>query len=318
MLIASNSNLQQGLTTGKYLFGTLETYLMWQWSKGEVFQTDMTMAARTLLADPHTSEWGGELLSLCHIHEESLPKIIPTCGQQVPLRQGVNVTTTIADQPSGALAAIGENPKRLLVNVGTGTFVLHPCGAKFQPKPGFLITPLYTMPDGTTCYCHEGTINGGGSVADRFGKGPTELRNVSPSAFCLPDSAGVGSPHWRPDIPFSLSDTTLTNAQTRSLVLEGILFRIREIIEGLTKTPVQVFLTGGLSRDPFIAKGLASCLQQPIKKIDQAESTLLGAARLAAGLPPWKEMDTEVILPCAEGRYLEGKYQEWRRWMSEL
>jgi glycerol kinase len=172
-----------------------------------------------------------------------------------------------------------------------------------------------------TLYALEGTINGGAAGADRFGPGPTPFPDADPApdAFCLPDQAGIGAPHWRAEEGFRLSSAAkgLSGMAARRVVLEGVIFRVREILEDLERmNPVRrIALSGGLARDPFVAPALAAGLDRPVERLPDTEATLLGAARLAAGRPGTTGVTGTLVAPSPRAAYLRRKFHTWQAWL---
>ena len=103
-------------------------------------------------------------------------------------------------------------------------------------------------------------------------------------------------------------------------MLEGLLFRVRQILEGLCENelPERIVLAGGLLRDPAVAPGLAALLGRPVEVLLERESGLLGASRLAAGLDPYAASTTETVEPGRCGRYLPEKFGSWLDWLEQL
>lgn len=323
-LLEENALLRRLVERGEARFGTLETWTAWLWSGGSVHRTDPTMAARTLLFDLETGGWSAELLHLLELPPLVLPRVAATDGEAEELSTGT-LTCTISDQAAAALAVLGEDADAALVNLGTGTFVLRPIGAERRRAPGYLLGPLRARADGTTSYALEGTINAGGAVADRLAPEATPLppRDPAPDAFVLPDAAGVGAPHWRADLSLEMSPAAraLPAPDQRRAFLEGLAFRVRAILDDLfPDTPAgRVVVSGGLSREPFVAPALAAVLGRPVERVEQAETTLLGAARLAAGLEPRAPLLTDVVdPPPPRDRWLAAKYERWCAWRDEV
>jgi glycerol kinase len=319
-LIEADAVLARRLRAGELALGTLDTYLVWKWSAGRALRTDPTMAARTLLFDPRAGDWCGELMERFGAARELLAAVEPSAGRGPVLLDRWELRASIADQASGAIALAGGETDVAIVNCGTGCFVLRPTGELFRTLPGYLAGPSLAA-CGRTRFALEGTINGGAAACDRFGRAPTVLPEADPSpdAFCLPDSAGVGSPHWRPGTPFTLSESAalLSGGAKRRIVLEGLLFRVREILEDLCagEEPASVIVCGGLTRDPFLAEGLAACLGREVAVAAERESTLAGAARLAAGTAERRPGAGSVVAPGARGAYLARKFERWRSWL---
>ncbi len=171
-------------------------------------------------------------------------------------------------------------------------------------------------------YALEGTVNAGGRLVDQYGLGPTEFPDYDPcpELFCLPENAGTGSPHWNPTLPLTFSSkipATTERDQCR-VVLEGLVFRVCEIIEDLTEKQAgtNIFLSGGLTKKPFIAKAMASCLDRQVHLLKEKETTLLSVSRLSAGRSPFSIPISEPVNPA--NRYVAGKYMRWKAWAGDL
>jgi glycerol kinase len=323
VLLEADPSLRPRLADGSLRFGTLETYLLSQWSGGRSHHTDLTMAARTLLCDPVAGRWSEPLLDWFGVPTACLPVIGGSGGVMIAFGDGVIAVATSADQAAAALAVLAGRDDATLINLGTGGFVLRPTGAVMGRRAGYLSGPLATAPQGRS-FALEGTINGAGPAIDRYGPGPTDLPEVDPTpdAFCLPDVAGIGAPHWRPDLGHRLSPAAarLDLAGRRRTALEGLLFRVREIVTDLEAggPPRPILLAGGLTRDPAMARGLAACLARPVAVVDQPDATLLGAARLAAGLSPPSPPAAATVAPGTAGAYLRAKFDRWREWLATV
>lgn len=313
-----SDELRAGLADGALRFGTLESFLLWGWTGGMCHETDPTMAARTLLFDIGAGDWSVELLELFGVPPGCLPRIVPTLGRGTAMVGGGRLEVGIADQAASALAVLGTGSAGTMVTLGTGGFVLRPTGHGPRARPGYLAGPLLATPR-EIWFAAEGTINGAAAAVDRYGAGPTELprRDPAPEAFCLPDRAGVGAPHWIPGrgMTFSPAARRLETADRRRVVLEGVVFRVREILEGLGDAGGRLHLAGGLARDPFVAPALAACLGREVHRLEEAETTLLGAARLAAGLTDRGSIPATSCRPGAAGGYLATKFARWSSWL---
>lgn len=311
----------EALRNGTIVCGTLDSLLLWRSTGGGAFETDRTMAARTALLDIAAGAWSAELLAACGVPEQALPTVVPSVGRNVELDLGPIVTASLADQASGALAVCGASPETTLISLGTGAFVVRPIERPRAAPPGLLLAPILDAGPAGCRFAIEGSINGAGPALDACAPGPTELPEFdpAPAAFALPDRAGLGAPHWRPEIGLTLSPAgaLLDPAFRRRVVLEGLLFRIEELLERMgTPRGSRIVLAGGVTRDPAIAQGLAALRGESVEVVDQPEAVLLGAARLAAGLPAEADTTTVRVAPGRMGAYLRGKYPQWREWLA--
>jgi glycerol kinase len=322
---ADNPALGTQLSSGEFLVGNLDAWLIWNWTSGRVHQTDLSMGARTALLDIEEGDWSDPLLEIFKVPRAALPDVVPTrCGDLL-LDRGLSLSTSIADQASSAVAVLDPDDDVALVNFGTGAFVLRPTDDPGIRKPGYLTAPVLggANSDGVR-FVLEGTINGAGSALDQFGPGPTDLPAVDrcPDGFAVPDIAGLGSPHWRADHGLTLSDAagSLSPLDQRRCVLEGLLFRVTEILTDLGEDhlPRHVLVSGGLAQDPGIAAGLASLTGSLVTVLGEQETSLLGAARLAAGLAAFANLESSAIERTDAGAYLPEKFLHWKNWLQDL
>ncbi len=323
-LLEARPDLRDRLRNGDLVFGNLDSFALCAWSAAPVHETDLTMAARTLLVDLARGDWCDELRNLFHVPRACLPALRPTAGRQVALVSGPVVTATISDQAAGALAVLGAERDAALVNLGTGGFVLRIVESVVEAPRGYLRAPVFWDGQERPVYALEGTINAVAAALDRLSPGPASLsaEDPTPDAFCLPDAAGVGSPYWLPRFPQTLSRAAraLPPGETRRIVVEGIVFRVREILEDLSREapPGRILLAGGLARDPLLGPALAACLGRSVEVAGNPEATLLGAATLAAGLAPSPAPASLTIAPRTGGAYLGRKFLDWKAWVREL
>ncbi|MBA2484246.1 MAG: carbohydrate kinase, partial [Nitrosomonas sp.] len=140
--------------------------------------------------------------------------------------------------------------------------------------------------------------------------------------FCLAEPSGIGAPYFRHDfgIYYSQSVEHLTNKQIAALLLEAIIFRVAQILEEFHDAlPItHVYLSGGLSAIPCLQQGIAQCVPYEISRLQQKESSLLGAAMLAAGLRVTHQREESKIAMTSQHIALYEKYQLWKRWLDTL
>ena len=319
-----DSALSADLHAGRLLFGNLDAYLIWNWTGGASHETELSMAARTSMVDLRQATWSDDLLQRLHVPARALPRIVPSGDRNIPIHAGPVLTASLADQAASALSVFDAAESSALVNLGTGGLVLLPTRDADLRIPGYLTAPILGSPDGKHRFALEGSITGAGTALSPFGPGPTPLpeSDPTPKGFAIPDAAGLGSPYWRPGFETTLSAAALdlAPAEQRRVVLEGLLFRVREIVEGLSRgrLPQRILLSGGLAGEPALAAGLAGLLQRPVEILQQQESTLLGVARLAAGLEPYACLPARTVEPDTTGHYLPAKFERWKDWFREL
>jgi glycerol kinase len=296
--------------------GTLEAFVLAR-RAAPLHLTDASMAARTALFDARVGAWNPEALHWVGAPLDALPRVAPSAGRDDELPGGLRVAASLADQAAGFLASAREGAKRLLVNLGTGGFVLREL-SRFQPRAGFLCGPLMTAPGGATRWALEGTLNAGAPGLERIG-GASAAPNSSdpqPDVHCAPED-GVGAPHWRSDLGPRFSTEALTPDARRRAFLEGLVFRVRELVDALDpRAECELALSGGVARDPFVAPALAALLERPLEVLDDHEATLLGAARLAAGLEACAAPASTRLAPAREHAWLRAKFERWLAWRA--
>ncbi len=123
-LLQEQPELRTGLEQGVLLAGTLDCFLLWRWSGGQYYQTDVSMAARTLLMDIQRQQWSSELCSLFNIPQHTLPKIQPSTGLNQSIFHHCILQASVADQSAALIASVTNDPGEVLVNLGTGGFVM--------------------------------------------------------------------------------------------------------------------------------------------------------------------------------------------------
>jgi len=232
--------------------------------------------------------------------------------------------TSLADQSAGLVGLTGADAGTLLINLGTGGFVLRPIDQRSTRLRGYLTGILRAERETPPLYALEGAISGCGPAIDRYRSGRPLLagRDAAADLFAIPDGAGLGAPHWRPEIglTFSRPEPSIDRGVAYVALLEGLLFRVREIHDDMTSNdrPQRIALAGGLSAEPFLAQGLATLLGRTVERIDATEVTLRGAAIAACDrIHPVTPAATRYE-PGDAGAYLVDKYGRWRDWLTGL
>jgi len=314
-------NLPQGqhrAQQGDLLFGTVDSWLVWNLTGGAVHVTDYSNACRTMLFNIHTLQWDRELMALFDIPETILPKVMPS--SQV---YGETVAGLLGDSqvPLGAVA--GDQQAALFGQAcyetgmakntyGTGSFVLLNTGSKPVSSRRGLVTTVAWGLTGGVSYAMEGSIFITGAAVQWLRDGLGIIANAAESetmARSVPDSGGVyfvpaltglGAPYW--DMYARGTIIGLTQGTTRNhlvrATLEAIAYQVRDVIEAMgTEADLRVPLLrvdGGGTTNEFLMQFQADILGVPIQVAAVAETTALGAAYLA-GLAVGFWQDTAEI-----------------------
>jgi glycerol kinase len=325
VVLQENPHWLERLQRGELLVGTLDTFLIWRWTGGKHYLTDVSMAARTLLMDIRQQQWSPVLCDLFGIPFSILPAIKPSTGLNLLLRIGATLHASLGDQSAALVASVGEDREVALVNLGTGGFVIrYLAGDDRNTQDGYLRTLVYQDCDQHAHIAIEGTLN---SIAVALAPYPAAECRVEDLAavediYCLAEPSGMGAPYFRNDLGLQFSSPVdhLTQKQIACLLLEAIIFRVVRILEDFHSRAVikRVYLSGGLSELTVLQQGIAQCVPIAVFRLQQRDASLHGAAMLAAGMKRSSHQDAEKILVTRNGTLLPEKYLRWKRWLDSL
>lgn len=323
VLLQENPSWRERLLSGEWLLGTLDTFLIWRWTGGKQFLTDVSMAARTLLMDIRTGQWSPVLCELFGVPLQILPQIKPSSGLGLQLDNGLLLQASMGDQSAALAAGITPGQPEALVNLGTGGFVVCYLPGKLGVADGYLQTLVWQDVRGQTHLASEGTLN---SIAAALAPYPVAECRVedlaSDDIFCLAEPSGLGAPYFRGDLAlrFSAPVTHLSAQRIGLLLQEGIVFRVARILEDFQRKfgIERVYLSGGLSGLPCIQQGIARCVPLATYRLVHAEAGLLGAAQLAGGSASADLRQVERIEAGYESQKLSAKFLHWKEWFDGL
>ena len=303
---------RQKAERGELAFGTVDTWLVWNLSGGELHITDPGNASRTMLFNLHTGQWDEELLRILKIPPQILPEV--RSSSEVYGRTVANVFDApialagIAGDQQGAL--FGQNcfSRGLAKNTyGTGCFMLMNTGEQPMISKHQLLTTVAWRIGPTTEYALEGSVFIGGAVVqwlrDGLGiiKASTEVEHLAASVadsggvYLVPAFAGLGAPHWDQYARGTITGLTrgTTAAHLARAALEGIAFQVADVLDvmkqdsGIALSELRV--DGGASANNLLMQFQADILQVPVVRPKTVETTALGAAYLAGlGAGFWK------------------------------
>ncbi|MDP1558290.1 MAG: FGGY family carbohydrate kinase [Nitrosomonas sp.] len=323
VLLQAHPEWRDPLQRGELLVGTLDSFMIWRWTNGKQHLTDASMAARTLLMDRQQLQWSPRLCDLFHIPLSILPQIKPSTGLNLHLDNGLTLQASLGDQSTALIASVDENSADVLVNLGTGGFVIQYQTTKETARNGYLRTLIYQDRVGQGHTAFEGTLN---SIATALAPYPVNECQIEDLAtndiFCLAEPSGLGAPYFRNDlgIHFSQSIEFLNDRQVTALLLEAIIFRIAHILEDFHRESpfTQVYLSGGLSELTCLQQGIAQCGRHETYRLQQKETSLQGAALAAADMMGKNHRETEKIEIGHRNNALLEKYRRWKDWFNIL
>lgn len=311
------------LECGELLAGTLDTFLIWRWTGGQHHVTDASMAARTLLMDTQQRQWSPALCDLFAIPLSMLPRIEPSAGLNLKLRNGLNLQASLGDQSAALIASTAEGSAEALVNLGTGGFVIRYLAEEEFTRDGYLRTLAWQDSKLHSHLAIEGTLNSIAAALAPYPAGECRVQDLAAEdIFCLAEPSGLGAPYFRNDIGLRFSQPVehLAPRQIAVLLLEGIIFRVSRILEDFHHQHAleRAYLSGGLSELACLQQGIAQCVPFEVYRLLQKESSLQGAALLAAGMAPACHREAEKVAVVRTDNSLPEKYLHWKDWFDAL
>ena len=337
---------RQKADAGKLRFGTVDTYLLWQLTDGNVYKTDVTNASRTNLYNIHTKEWDSELLKIFNIPKSMLPEVFPSDSHYGSFDRGnktIKITGIIGDQQGALVGQRCFQPGQMKATFGTGCFLMVNSGSEYlQSTSGLLNTLGYGL-SGSVPYALEGSIFSAGTIIQwlrdnlEFFSDSAESINLldergeSNGVLFIPGFTGIGAPHWNAEIRASFygitRDTTKTDMVTAAF--KSLIYQVMDIKEALSIDGIEIknlSIDGGMAANSSFCQLLSDFLEQEVQVPPSLESTAIGAA-IAAGigahlfsienLQNQQSNDATIYRP-REKVFIENDLIEWRKFLKAL
>jgi glycerol kinase len=298
--------LRRAPATEGLAFGTVDTWLLWQLTAGDVHATDISNASRTMLLDLATLDWSDELLELFGVPRTLLPEVRPSAahfGEGRLLGATLPVAALAGDQQA-SLFAHGSAK----ATFGTGAFVLVGTGGDHSTPPHGLVRTAAA--GAAASYALEGSIFVAGAAVQWLRDGLGVLVDSAESealarsvdstdgVYFVPALTGLGSPHWAPDARGLICGITRGTRREHLVraTLEGIAFQVLDVVDAMAERPSLLRVDGGASANGFLMQFLADVLQVPVEVAGEQETTALGAAALAGvTIGRWSEDDVAAF-----------------------
>lgn len=327
---------RQRAEAGDLLFGTVDAWLVWNFTKGAVHATDPSNASRTLLFNIHTLQWDDELLELFGIPSSMLPRVVPSSGafgaiHPEFLGRPVPLAGMAGDQQAATFGNACLEPGMVKNTYGTGCFMLMHTGADPRISSHNLLTTLAWQREGHIRYALEGSIFMGGAIVQwlRDGLGIiADSSEVEALAASVPDNGGVylvpafvglGAPHWDQYARGTMVGLTrgTTKAHIARAALEAIALQSLDIMDSMAADsgmpPVALRADGGASRNNMLMQFQADVLGVPVERPRVTETTALGAACLAGLATGFWEDKADMTSRWKLDRRFEPRMPEDRR-----
>ncbi|WP_302983694.1 glycerol kinase GlpK [uncultured Muribaculum sp.] len=328
---------------GKLRFGTVDSWLVWKLTRGEVHVTDVTNASRTMLFNIHTMQWDEELLGLFDIPVSMMPDV--KSSSEI---YGYTTTTIFAhrvpiagiagDQQAALFGQMCVEPGAVKNTYGTGCFLLMNTGDRPIFSSNRLLTTVAWQLDGKVSYALEGSIFVAGSVVQWLRDG---LKCISSSAdvevlassvpdtggvYFVPALTGLGAPYWNQYARGVISGISrgTTAAHIARAALEGVAFQVYDIVKAMerdSQLPItELKVDGGASANNLLMQFQSDILRTKVLRPCVTETTALGAAYLAGLAVGFWENVPQIrsqwavereFLPELSGSYVPGLISGW-------
>ncbi|MGP9468015.1 glycerol kinase GlpK [Halomonas sp. TP35] len=322
---------------GDLLFGTIDSWLVWNLTGGAVHATDVSNASRTMLFNIRDRKWDPELLALFGVPESLLPEVKSSSevyGNVLPkflMGQEVPIAGIAGDQNAALFGQACFEPGMAKNTYGTGCFTLMNTGTQATPSKNGLLTTVAWEVDGTLEYALEGSVFVAGSVIQWLRDGLRMLGKASDSeayatrakdndgVYMVPAFTGLGAPYWNSNVRgamFGLSRGTQKEHFVRAAV-ESLAYQSADVLKAM-QADADIALTelrtdGGAISNDFLAQFQADILGVDVLRCEVNETTALGAAYLAGlAVGFWKSRD-EIVAQWALERRFEPQMKDEKR-----
>jgi glycerol kinase len=321
-------------------FGTVDSWLLWKLTGGEIHATDLSNASRTLLLNLHTLEWDEQLLELFGVPRAVLPRVVPSSGPLAVAQlfdARIPVGGMAGDQQAALFGQACFRPGQAKVTYGTGSFVLVNAGETPGPdRDGLVRTVAWHLNEERAVYALEGSIFVTGAALQWLRDGLGLLGSAAESealagsldgndgVYFVPALAGLGSPHWVPEARGLLTGLTAGTRREHLVraALEAIAYQTRDVLDAMGLDLEVVRADGGGAANAFLMQFQADIAGIPVEVPEERETTALGAAALAGlAVGTWSSQEEIAATWRCARRYepalgreeAEHLLTEWRR-----
>lgn len=300
---------------GELAFGTVDTWLVWQLTRGEQHITDVSNASRTMLFNIHTMNWDNDLLKLFDIPINMLPEVRDSSNvyghtKTTIFASKVPIAGIAGDQQAALFGQLCTEPGMVKNTYGTGCFILMNTGNRPVISKNNLISTVAWKIGNETTYALEGSIFIGGAIVQwlrdglKIIKSSAEIEALagevpdSGDVYFVPALTGLGAPYWDQYARGTIVGISrgTTGAHIARAALEGIAFLTGDVINAMAldaETGLkELRVDGGASRNNLLMQFQADVLSKKVIRPKVTETTALGAAYLAGlAVGFWKNID---------------------------
>jgi len=287
---------------GQLCFGTVDCYLLWQLTGGEVHATDASNASRTLLFNIHQQQWDAELLQLFRIPPSILPEVRDTIAvfgmtERDVLGSSVPILSMIGDQQAALVGQACINSGMSKSTYGTGCFMMANTGDSVLNSQHKLLSTVAWRINGQSTYALEGSIFMAGAIVqwlrDKLGviqhasetEALAQQSHYQQSELLIPAFTGLGAPYWRADSRAALFGMTRDSGkpQLAAAALAAVAYQSRDLLlamaqDGISTSSLRV--DGGMTANNWFLQALADLSQCPVQRCQNLDATAYGVAFL--------------------------------------
>ncbi len=330
---------------GELCFGTIDTWLVWKLTNGQVHVTDATNASRTMLFNIHTLQWDAELLTLLDIPVAILPTVkssseIYGYTNQLFTNHEIPIAGIAGDQQAALFGQMCTAPGMVKNTYGTGCFMLMHTGEKAVSSKNNLLTTIALQLNGHTYYALEGSVFIGGAVVQWLRDGLHLIRNSSEvedlakqvehtdGVYLVPAFAGLGAPYWNQHARGTIVGITrgTSAAHIARAALESIAFQSYDLLKAMEADagiPIaELRVDGGATHNNLLMQFQCDIVHTKVIRPTMVETTALGAAYLAGlAVGFWKDIEElrskwmvdQVFTPVMDETQRIQKIKGWER-----
>jgi glycerol kinase len=327
---------RQRAERGELAFGTIDSWLVWRLTDGELHITDVTNASRTLLFNIHTCEWDEELLEILDIPRAVLPEVRSSSEVYGHTAEGilgarVAIAGIAGDQQAATFGQVCSDRGMAKNTYGTGCFVLLNIGDEPVLSRYKLLTTIAWKLNHRINYALEGSIFVAGAVVQWLRDGLGIIRNsaeVEPLAMSVPDNGdvylvpafvGLGAPHWDSYARGTIVGLTRgsTSAHIARAALESIAYQTADVLTAMRQDSdlelSELRVDGGAARNDLLMQFQADVLGVPVVRPKITETTALGAAYLAGMAVGYWQDEAEIAQQWQVDRQFEPNMSDDQR-----
>ena len=303
-ILDQDSDLRKKAENGEIIFGTIDSWLIWNLTGRKVHVTDVTNASRTLLFNIHSLKWDSELLEILDIPQKILPKIV-SCSEKIAYtKEGlfedkILISGIAGDQQAALFGQMCINPGDVKNTYGTGCFCIMNTGDKPVKSKNKMLTTIGYRINNKTYYALEGSVFVAGAAVqwlrDQLGiiSSASEIESLaktvknSGGVTFIPALAGLAAPYWDPHATGTIMGITrgTQKGHIARATLEAIAMRTKEIITAMEKDAKFKFkslkVDGGASNNSLLMQIQSNLLGVNVIRPKTTETTALGAAFFA-------------------------------------